>query len=67
MQGEVNQKEKNKYHISTYVCGIYRSDIDEPICRSEIETQTEWMCGHNWRGEGGRIGRLEWTHIHCRV
>ena len=43
MQGEVKQKVKNKYHILTYVCGIYRSDIDEPICRSEIETQTERM------------------------
>ena len=40
IQNEVNQKEKNKYHISTNIYRIWKNGTDEPICRAEIETQT---------------------------
>ena len=39
IQSEVSQKEKNKYHILTHICGIYKSDTDESICRAGIEMQ----------------------------
>ena len=39
IQSEVSQKEKNNYHILTYVCGTYKNGTDEPVCRPEVETQ----------------------------
>ena len=29
-QSEVNQKEKNKYHILTHICGIQKNGTDKP-------------------------------------
>ena len=39
IQSEVSQKEKNKYHILTHICGTQKNGTDEPVCRAEIETQ----------------------------
>ena len=39
IQSEVSQKEKNKYHILTHICGILKNGIAEPVCKAEIETQ----------------------------
>ena len=36
---EVSQKEKNKYHILSHLCGIQKNGTDEPVCKAEIETQ----------------------------
>ena len=38
IQSEVNQKEKNEYHMLRHICGIYKDGTDEPICRAGIET-----------------------------
>ena len=38
IQSEVSQKEKNKYFILTYICGIYKNSTAEPVCKAEIET-----------------------------
>ena len=38
-QSEVNQEEKNKYHILTHIGGIQRSGTAEPTCKAERETQ----------------------------
>ena len=40
IQSEVSQKEKNKYHILMYVCGILKNGIDDLICKAETGTQT---------------------------
>ena len=40
IQSEVNQKEKNKYHILMYICGISKNGIDDLICKAETGTQT---------------------------
>ena len=40
VQSEVSQKEKDKYHILIHVCRIYKNSAPQPICRTEIETQT---------------------------
>ena len=37
VQSEVNQKEKNKYHILTHICGIYKNGTDEPTGREARE------------------------------
>ena len=37
IQSEVSQKEKNKYHILTHMCGIQKDSTDEPICRARME------------------------------
>ena len=34
IQNEVSQKKKNKYCILTYMYGIQKSGIDEPVCRA---------------------------------
>ena len=40
IQNEVSQKEKNKYHILTPICGTQKNDTDEPFHREGMETQT---------------------------
>ena len=40
IQSEVSQKEKSKYRIIMHICGIQKNDIDDLICRAEIETHT---------------------------
>ena len=41
IQTEVSQREKNKYHTLMHICGIQKYGTNEPICKSEIETQTQ--------------------------
>ena len=44
IQCEVCQKEKNKYHKLTHVCGkwyIQKNGADETICRTQLETQKQ--------------------------
>ena len=58
IQSKASQKEKNKYHILTHICGIQKNGTDEPVCQEEIETQMQrtnlWTprgergCGMNW-------------------
>ena len=36
---EISQKEKNKYHILTHICGTEKNRTDESVCKAEIETQ----------------------------
>ena len=47
IQSEVSQKEKNKYCILMKICGIQKNGTNEPMCKAEIETQTQkQMYGH---------------------
>ena len=39
LQGEVSQKEKNKYHVLMHIYGIQKNGIDDPICERAKETQ----------------------------
>ena len=58
IQGEVSQKEKNKYHILTYTCGTQKNGTDEPVCRAEIETQMQRT--NVWTPIGGSGGGWWW-------
>ena len=40
IQSEVNQKEKDKYHIVTRIYGIWKNSIEEFIPRGTMEKQT---------------------------
>ena len=55
IQSEVNQKEKNKYHILMYVCGIQKNGIDNLICKAEIETQMYITSVWIPKGKGGWV------------
>ena len=39
IQTEVSQKEKDKYHIISLICGIEKNSTDELISKAEIESQ----------------------------
>ena len=39
IQSEVSQKNKEHYSILTHTYGIYKDGIDNPICKTEKETQ----------------------------
>ena len=52
IQSKVSQKEK-KNHILTYIYGIQKNVIDEPICRVVIEMQTQRTdFGHSGERQG---------------
>ena len=38
IQSKIYQKEKHKYCILTYICGIQKNGTDDLICKIEIET-----------------------------
>ena len=52
IQSEVSQKEKNKYHILTHTCEIYKSGTEDPISRTGTEIQIRSM--DIWKQ--GRVG-----------
>ena len=39
IQSEVSQKDKDQYSILTYIYGILKVGNDNPICKTEKETQ----------------------------
>ena len=54
IQSVVSQKEKNKYCILTHICGILKNGVDEPICRTGIETYMEnWLMDTDGEEKGG--------------
>ena len=57
-RASISQKEKNKYHILTCICGIWKNDLDDLIYKAEIETQT-WRT-NVWIPRWGRGGGMNW-------
>ena len=39
IQSEVSQKDKHQYSILTYIYGILKDGKNNPICKTERETQ----------------------------
>ena len=37
---EVSQAEKDKYHMMSLICGIYKNNTDELIYKTETDSQT---------------------------
>ena len=54
IQSEVNQKEKDKYHILMHIYGIQKNDTEEFIYRAAMKKQTQridlWTWGERRRG-----------------
>ena len=53
IQTEVNQKEKDRYHILTHIYEIQKDGTDEPICGATVETDIEnrlCRCNEERRG-----------------
>ena len=65
IQSEVSQKEKNKYCMLTYICGIEKKNgSEEPRVMTGIKTQTWKVDLGIWGGGGvGWDGVGEW-HWH---
>ena len=40
IQSEVSQKEKNKYHMISLICGILKNDTNELVYKTETDSQT---------------------------
>ena len=38
--GEVSQTEKDKYHMVSFICGIYKNDTNELFYETETNSQT---------------------------
>ena len=60
IQSEVSQKDKDQYSILMHIYGIYKDGNDNPICKTEKETQmyrTDF--GSPWEKE--RVGYFERT------
>ena len=58
IQSEVSQKDKDQYSILMHIYGLLKDDNDNPICKTEKETQmyrTDFgLCG---RGRGWDVLR----------
>ena len=53
IQGEVSQKEKNKYCILTHIYGNQKDGTYEPIFKAAVETQMQRTDLWTWAGGGG--------------
>ena len=60
IQSEVSQNDEDQYSILTLIYGIYKDGNDNPICKTEKETQ---MCRTDfWTlWEKARVGYFERT------
>ena len=44
---ELSQKEKDKYHMVSLICGIFKNDTNECISKTEIDSQVQITnCGY---------------------
>ena len=56
IQSEVSQK--NKYHILMHICGIQKNCTEEPVCKAELQTETQRI--NIWTPKGGQDGLENW-------
>ena len=54
-ESEVSQKQKDKYHMISLMCGILKNDTNEFTYKTEIDSQTQktnlWLPKGKW-GKG---------------
>ena len=68
IQSEASQKEENKYHILTHICGIYKDGTEEAVCKALMEMQTEktdlstqaW----DWKERVKQMEKVMSKHVH---
>ena len=60
IQSEINQKEKNQYHMLMHIYGIQKNSTDEPIWREGLEIQLYKT--DLWTQQGKeKVGHMEKT------
>ena len=58
IQSEVSQKDKDQYSILTHIYGILKDGNNNPICKTEKETQM-YRTDFGTLGEKARMGYSE--------
>ena len=58
MLHEISQTQKDKYHMISLTCGIYETDTNELIYKTEIDSQTQRT--DLWLPRKGSRGGKEW-------
>ena len=66
IQSEINQKEKNQYHMLMYIYRIQKNSIDEPIWREGLEIQMQKTDLQTQWGEE-KVGQMEKKHQHMHT
>ena len=69
IQSEVSQKDKDQYSILTHIYGILKDGNDNPICRTEKETQM-YRTNFWTLWEKARVGwseRIALKHVYYQV
>ena len=70
IQNETSQKEKEKYHMTSLICGNLKYDTNEPINETAMDSQTQrtdwWLPKGRKLGEGwsGRVGLADVIFIY---
>ena len=58
IQSEVNQTEKNKYHILTHICRIQKNCIDDLICKTDTDMENKHTDNKWWDKLGDWEGHI---------
>ena len=61
---EVGQKQKDKHHIISLICGIYKSCTNESIYKTEVNTNVENKLMVMKRESPGRDTLGDWIGIY---
>ena len=66
---EVSQKQKDKYHMTSFICTIYKETIQMNLLTKQKDSQTQkmnlWLLGGRI---GGRDNKGGWGgHVHTAV
>ena len=68
IQSEVNQKEKDKYHILMYIYGFQRDGMDEYVCKEKQTQRTDlWTWREEREGEIYAESNMEIYITKCKV
>ena len=59
IQSEISQKEKNKYHMLTHICGTQKNGLQGRNGDTDVEKKLMDTKGGKWRGRGGG-GLMNW-------
>ena len=68
---EVSQKEKDKYHMISLICGVYKNNTSELIYKTETDSQTSktnlrFPKREGWRGINQEVRINRYTLIYIK-
>ena len=70
-ESEVSQKQKDKYHMISLMCGILKNDTNEFTYKTEIDSQIQkansWLAkGKGWGGINQEFGIKIYTLLYIK-